>query len=224
MHKLIVTNQEGATQAIARGIDRALSSHLNVLWLLSGGSNIAIELAVLARLKHASPQTLSIGLIDERFVPPRSPDNNWHKLLDGGLDNNKATLIPPIVHTDLGLEAAAEDYRKRLSDALQKADAVIAQFGIGPDGHTAGILPHSPGVHEEAAQVIGYKANDFERITTTPSLFRDIDLAIGVAMGEAKGPVLERMSSDVSADDQPAQLLLLAKELIIYTDQQITWS
>jgi 6-phosphogluconolactonase/glucosamine-6-phosphate isomerase/deaminase len=43
-------------------------------------------------------------------------------------------------------------------------------------------------------------------------------------MGESKKPILERIPTDISADEQPAQLLLLAPELIMYTDQKVEWS
>lgn len=223
MHTLVVTNQEGATQAIARGIDRALSSNLKVLWLLSGGSNIGIELEVLTQLAHATPQNLTISLIDERLVPLGHKDSNWSQLRDGGLDDAKATLLPPVIEPGLALDAAAADFSKRLEIATNQANVVIAQFGIGPDGHTAGILPHTPGVHEQTLDVIGYKAKDFKRLTATPAFFKKISLAIVVAMGESKKPVLERMSTTISAEEQPAQLLLGTNELIIYTDQQVTW-
>lgn len=224
MHKLVVTNVEGATRAIARGLDRALASKLKVLWLLSGGSNIAIEIDVLKSLEHATPQNLVVSMIDERFVPLDSPHSNWHALMDAGLNGQKAKLEPPILDWDLSLHDAAADWAKRLKKAMGEADAVVGQLGIGPDGHTAGILPHTVGAHEEEKLVVGYKGHDFERLTVTPAVLRDLDLAVAVAMGEAKKPVLERMPTDITADEQPAQLLLLAKELIIYTDQEVRWT
>jgi 6-phosphogluconolactonase len=224
MHRLVVTNVEDATRAIARGLDRALQSNLKVLWLLSGGSNISVEMDVLAQLKHATRHNLTISMIDERFVPIDSPNSNWHALLDAGLTGEKARLEPPIINWELGLRSAATDWAERLQKVLGEADVVIGQFGIGADGHTAGILPHTKGVHEVEQLVVGYKGKDFERLTTTSSLFARLDLAAVVAMGTSKKPVLERMQGDISAEDQPAQLLLQAKELIVYTDQEVRWT
>jgi len=224
MRSLVMANTEGASRAIARGLERALGSKLKVLWLLSGGSNIAIELSVLDSLNHATPDNLVVSMIDERFVPLDSPNSNWHALIDGGLNGQKARLEPPIVDWGMSLHDAADDWAKRLHTAMDDVDVVIGQFGIGSDGHTAGILPHTAGVHEDEKLVLGYKGHDFERLTTTPALFRKLDLAIAVAMGESKRPVLERMDTDVAAEDQPAQLLLLAKETIVYTDQKVRWT
>src|SRR5215469_5814298 len=158
MHRFVVTSQEGAIEAIGRGIDRALSGGLKVLWLFSGGSNVTIELAVLERLEHATTKLLTLGLIDERFVPSDSQDSNWHQLLAGGLNGNKATLLPPIVGSAQSVEAAALDYEERLSIAVKRADVIIGQFGIGANGHIGGIQPHSSAVHEEKRLVVGYEA------------------------------------------------------------------
>ncbi len=222
MHTLVHTNQDDAAMAIARGIDRALGSGLKVLWLLSGGSNIPVEVAALSILQHATPGTLTLGLVDERFVPLDSPDSNWHQLRVAGLNGEKATLLAPIINADDSLEATAADFGKRLMAAIKKADVIIGQFGVGPDGHTAGILPYSPGVHARRL-VVGYEGPDFQRITTTAALFNKLSLAVVVAMGEPKKAPLERMNTDVSADDQPAQLLLRARDVIIYTDQPVAW-
>ena len=224
MHRLVVTNVEDATKAIARGLDRALKSKLKVLWLLSGGSNVSVEAAVYKFLEHATPEKLTISLTDERFVPMDSPNNTWHALLDAGLNGQKARLEPPVVDWNLSLEKAAQDWEGRLKAAMDSADVVVGEFGVGADGHTAGILPHTPGVRENEALVLGYKGSDFERLTTTPAVFRKVDLAVVVAIGKAKKAVLKRMPTDISAEEQPAQLLLGAKELIVYTDQQVGWS
>lgn len=223
MHRLVVTNAEEAAKAIARGLDRALSSKLKVLWLLSGGSNIAVEAAVFGLLRHATVENLTISLADERFVPMDSPDSTWHALLEAGLNGQKARLEPPVVDWKASLEDAAKDWARRLKKAIDDADIVVGQFGIGADGHTAGILPHTAGVNEDQALVIGYKGKDFERLTTTPAVFRRLDLATVVAMGQNKKLVLEQLMTDVSSAEQPAQLLLQAKALIVYTDQKVDW-
>jgi len=223
MNRLVSTNRDEIIQAIARGMDRALENKLKVLWLLSGGSNIAIELEVMGRLTHAMSQNLRVSMIDDRFVPLDSPDSNWGQLLKRGLSSKRATLVPPIVDFNLSLGEAAADFAKRLKETTDWADVVIGQFGIGADGHTAGILPGSSGVHEETKLVIGYKGPDYERITTTPAYFANIDLAIGVALGKNKTEVIKRIPTAVTADEQPAQLLLKTKEFIIYTDQPVTW-
>lgn len=223
MNRLVSTNREEIIQAIARGMDRALENNLKVLWLLSGGSNIAIELEVMQQLQHAMSQKLRISMIDDRFVPLDSPDSNWGLLVKRGLSSKRATLVPPIVDFNLSLDEAAADFAKRLQEATQWADVVIGQFGIGADGHTAGILPRSVGVHETEKPVIGYEGPDFSRITTTPAYFAHIDLAIAVALGKNKAEVVKRMPTAVSADEQPAQLLLQTKECIVYTDQPVTW-
>src|SRR6266496_2786589 len=146
--RVVVTNPEGATKAIASGLDRALANNMKVLWLVSGGSNIPIELDILGRLQHATAENLTITLADERFVDQDSPDSNWRQLLDDGLGRAPVTLLPVIKDHSLSLRGAAANFAKRLGDTLELADVVIGQFGIDEDGHTAGLLPHSPAVDE----------------------------------------------------------------------------
>jgi 6-phosphogluconolactonase/glucosamine-6-phosphate isomerase/deaminase len=221
--RVVVTNEQGATDAIASGLDHALSSGMNVLWLLSGGSNIPVELDVLRRLHNVTPENLTISLIDERFVDQNSPDSNWRQLLDGGLGDAPVTLLPVIEDPTLSLRAVAANFAKRLGAALEKADAAIGQFGIGADGHTAGILPHSPAVDEGEKLTIGYSGTDFKRITTTTALFRMMDLVTLVAFGAGKHEPLKRMLAEEGEEtDTPAKALLDTKELIIYTDQEVS--
>lgn len=223
MQRLITTTTEGAVKAIAHGIDSALRRKLKVLWLLSGGSNIPLQIQILHALQHANRHNLTISLIDERFVPLDSPNSNWHALLDAGLTGERARLEPPIIDWSPALEDAAHDWALRLGKRIGQADMIVGQFGVGEDGHTAGILPHTPGVREHDKLVLGYKGSDFERLTTTPQLFKQLHVAVCVAMGESKKAVLQRMPTGISADEQPAQLLLSAPELIVYTDQQVDW-
>ena len=187
-----------------------------------GGGNIAIELDVLGRLPHATPENLIITLADERFVAQDSPDSNWRQLLDGGLDKAPVTLLPVIENPSLSLRGAAANFAKRLGDTLDNVDVIVRQFGIGKDGHTAGILPHGPAVDEGEKLVVGYKSWDFSRITTTAALFRAADLAVLAAFGKQKHTPLQRLfAEEGDADETPARLLLGAKELIIYTDQDV---
>jgi hypothetical protein len=74
-------------------------------------------------------------------------------------------------------------------------------------------------VHEHDKLVLGYKGKDYERLTTTPHLFKQLHLAIGVAMGESKKPILQRIPTDISADEQPAQLYLGAGTYYVYRSE-----
>src|SRR6266550_1081616 len=192
MDRVVVANQSQAAHTIAHGMERALASGMKVLWLLSGGSNVAVELETLSQLHSATPENLTIGLIDERYVPLDSPDGNWNKLLAAGLTGEKATLMPLL--EGLPLEETAVNYASKIVEASKDINVVIGQFGIGPDGHTAGILPRSPAVHEKKRLVVGYNGPDFQRITTTQAFFRQMDLAIAVALGPDKREPLQRLS------------------------------
>lgn len=90
-------------------------------------------------------------------------------------------------------------------------------FGIGPDGHTSGILPGSPAL-TSSDLACNYVSDPYTRITTTPTALQHISEAVVYTTGEAKWPVLEQLSSAVPMRQQPAQLLKKIPILTIYND------
>jgi 6-phosphogluconolactonase/glucosamine-6-phosphate isomerase/deaminase len=105
-----------------------------------------------------------------------------------------------------------------LNESIDANTYVIGLFGIGSDGHTAGILPNSPAV-TAAAEVAFYQASDYPRITISPVFFSKIHTAIVYAMGSAKLQALENLKQDLPAVLEPAQLLKQIPDTWIYTDQ-----
>jgi 6-phosphogluconolactonase/glucosamine-6-phosphate isomerase/deaminase len=82
-------------------------------------------------------------LSDERYGPVGHPDSNAAALDLAGFAPMQANVIPILV-AGLDLAATRENYQAAALAAFQKAEIVIGQFGIGSDGHIAGILPNSP--------------------------------------------------------------------------------
>lgn len=212
--KFIQTDKNETIAQIAAVINQTLSEG-NVLLLLSGGSNIDLSVNIRQRLELKNQ--LTIGLIDERYGPVGHADSNWTKLMKAGFNTGQTRLLP-VLENDLSLEETAENYEEKLARATEENHQVIGLFGMGPDGHTAGILPDSPAV--ESKNLVAYfKGPDFERITTTPIYFNLIDIAFLIAYGEGKRPVLEKLKKDLPVRVQPAQALKDTKQFIVYNDQ-----
>jgi len=98
------------------------------------------------------------------------------------------------------------------------ADIKVGLFGIGADGHTAGILPGSS-VLTDSHIVSTYTGPDFQRITITPLVVAKLDVAIAFATGSKKASALSDLQKDLSISQQPAQVLKLANSTYIYTNQ-----
>lgn len=211
--------EDGIADLTKRLIDE-LSSGKRVLWLLSGGSNIISSVKIMEHITTSLSKNLTVGLIDERFGPVGHDDSNWHQLALNGFIPKKATAMPVLVNNDCSLEETAVDYEHRLRFALSSHDIVIAQLGIGNDGHIAGILPGSPAATEQTKLVVSFQSETYARITTTPAAFSKFDLAYALAFGEGKRKAVQSLEAeDLSVEEQPAQLLKKVTEAYVYSDQ-----
>ena len=103
---------------------------------------------------------------------------------------------------------------------MDNADYKIWNFGIGIDGHTAGILPHTEAVNSSEL-VCAYNTPLFDRVTITPKVIKELDEAIVFAMGENKWPILEKLEKEFPLEEDPSQILKQVKLLTIFTDKNI---
>lgn len=213
MQYVKVASFQPVVDHVVRSISTALASGQQVLWLVSGGSMIGV--AVEAAKKLDRTENLLVMQVDERYGAPGHSASNWQQLREAGFES----LIPQYRQVLLGEDiiATTESYNQAVQAALVEYDYCIGLFGIGTDGHTAGILPGSSAVksNELVAYFDGF---DYKRITITPVAIKKLDLAIAYASGEAKIEALETLQQDLSISVQPAQALKTAKETWIYND------
>lgn len=197
----------------------------NVVWLVSGGSNIALSLQVIRALPQEHLDRLTIMLSDERYGKPGHADSNWQQLADTGFaataEAGGATFLA-VLQPDMTLDDTCEHYGKVVCNVFDQADVIIAQLGIGGDGHIAGILPRSAAVDSQK-QVAGYDSGTFQRITMTPPTLLRVTAAYVYAYGDTKHQALRKLESqDVSVGEQPAQILKQISESHLFTDQRLS--
>lgn len=190
-----------------------------VLWLVSGGSNIEVSVSTANSLPVELTKKLTIALVDERYGEVSHPYSNWHQLLKSGFKAGDAKLIP-VLKSGLNLEGTVKLYDSQIENAFNANEIVIAQLGIGDDGHVAGILPKSPATKDIADNVVGYVSDPYKRITLTFSALRQIDTAYIFAFGENKKTALANLkNSTISKEIQPAQIIKELSESYIFNDQ-----
>lgn len=217
MRFIQTTGWEEGTAALAERLAAELQQGKRVLWLVCGGSNIAASVKVMAALDEETTKNLAIFLTDERYGEVGHADSNAQQLQDAGFNPKQAVFVP--VLTGLSLPETQARYDQAIQRALEHADIVIAQFGIGADGHLAGILPHSVAI-AATGWVIGYEAPPYTRVTLTFKALKHIHVAVAMAFGEDKRPALQRLRDEtLPLADQPSQILKELPEADIYNDQ-----
>lgn len=214
----LVTEQDD--RPIVDYLTSTLIAHLradeSVLWLVPGGSAMKVATQVLANLEDADTSKLCITLTDERYGRPGHPDENWSQL--GQMGFNVSTINAYRVLRGEDAETTAQDFGDKLQRLFATYDYKIGLFGIGADGHTAGIKPHTVAVtsDEYAAQ---FEGADFARVTMTPRAVTELDEVVAYAHGADKHEVLAQLlSEDVSLVDQPAQVLKTVPTSTLFSD------
>lgn len=218
--------QQGAAEhAIAAAICNGLFDGKRVLWLVSGGSNVSIEKNIMDMLRiHADGRLggLAILPIDERYGPVKHSDSNVEQLRKAGFNNDKATLID-VLARDLPFDETVGFYSDIATTVLANADVIIGQFGMGPDGHVAGIKPQSPATEPDESTVTGYTWSDYNRMTLMPSALGQVTDGFLIAYGADKKPMLAALKKRQSTYTKlPAMLLYDLPNVTVFNDQMGT--
>jgi 6-phosphogluconolactonase/glucosamine-6-phosphate isomerase/deaminase len=216
MHYIKTADSNAGAMMLAEYITRGLLGGRKLLWLVCGGSNIPITVSVMQRIDNTPLENLTIMLTDERYGVVGHTDSNAQQLTNAGFQPGAATFIP--VLRNEALEETVEDYDIDYLGVTNGINQIIAQFGIGADGHIAGILPNSPAI-QSSEQAVGYQAQEFTRITLTPRALAKVTTAFCFVYGETKLSAMTALhDQELSIMDEPAQLLKGLPDVYIYND------
>jgi 6-phosphogluconolactonase/glucosamine-6-phosphate isomerase/deaminase len=209
---------EGSEPLLKRLITE-LSEDKRVLWLVPGGSNIGLAVKVMEGISEDLSRNLTIYLTDERFGEVGHEDSNAFQLQQAGFDPKQARQVN-VLAPGLTLEQTTEQYAMSLSAALENTEVLIAQIGMGPDGHILGALPGTKAADSDKL-VVGYVTEQYTRITITPKALVEYKaIAYMFAFGDNKREaLLNLLDKNLSLVDQPAQIVKQLPEAYIYNDQ-----
>lgn len=210
-----IKDEEEIAVFVAETINNKLAEGKRVLWFVTGGSSMKVQSKVADKINTKLPGRLVITLTDERFGEENHSDSNWYQLKQLGFEIDNVKIINFL--TGESFSDTTKRLREVLKDELEKADYKIGNFGIGIDGHTAGILPFSDAVNSSEL-VCFYNTPSFDRITITPKVITKLDEAIVFVMGENKWPILEKLQREFPIDEDPSQILKRIPLLTIFSD------
>lgn len=127
-----------AAELIAGAGGAAVTERKTFSLAMSGGRSPWAMLAILGELEEMPWAETELFQVDERIASPGSEDRNLtHMVL--GLSMDHQAMLRPMPVTQRDLDAAARDYENTLPDPLE-----CVHLGLGPDGHTASLVPGDP--------------------------------------------------------------------------------
>jgi 6-phosphogluconolactonase len=169
-----------AAQYLVEMVSEAAEANGRARVAISGGSTPKAAFQLLADSSHPwhnrMPwEDLELFWVDERTVPPDHPDSNYRMTREALLDH--VPLNPQQIHRmegELAPEAAAARYESELRNTFRLEGAECPRFdllelGMGDDGHTASLFPHTAALHEMGRLVTANQVpqKDTWRLTLT---------------------------------------------------------
>lgn len=162
---------------------------------LSGGKTPWRMIALLGDDPRMPWEQTQIFQVDERVAAPGSEDRNLTHLI-GMLSISHQPAVRPMPVTSRDLEAAARQYEEQLPERFD-----FVHLGIGPDGHTASLVPGDP-VLEVTDRRVAMTAGEYQghrRMTLTYPELSSARRILWLAIGEkARDPLGRLLDGDRS--------------------------
>ena len=190
----------------------AIAVRGSFIFALSGGSTPQHWFALLASERFRERFDWSKIVIvwgDDRAVGPDDELSNYRMAKLALLD--KVPLKPENVHRMRGeadnLEAAAKEYGL----LMQQLGAIdVALMGMGPDGHTASLFPHSPQLNETKHRCVATPVASHEphvrRLTLTYPMFNGAHHLWMLVCGASKAKrTAQVLAGPIVPQEQPVQ-------------------
>jgi len=185
-----------AAGVIAYDAREAVAARNCFVMAVSGGKSPWIMLRALAN-EDVPWKKVHVFQVDERVAPAGDPDRNLTHLTESLLSH--APLPPSQIHAmpveAADLEAAARAYAETLESLAGSPPVLdLAHLGLGPDGHTASLVPGDPvlDVTDRDVALTGVYQERRRMTLTYPVLNRSRRI-LWLVTGKDKAPMLARL-------------------------------
>jgi len=191
-----------AAKLIAKEAREAVTTRGKFVMAVSGGKTPWIMLRDLAQ-EDMPWKGVHVVQVDERVAPEGDPDRNLTHLRESLLEH--APLLPEQIHAmpveSDNLEAACARYATTLETIAGSPPVLdLVHLGLGPDGHTASLVPGDPvsNVNDADVALTGIYQNR-RRMTLTYPIINRARRVLWLVTGREKTAMLGRLQSgDVS--------------------------
>jgi 6-phosphogluconolactonase len=179
---------------------------------MSGGRTPWAMLAILGDRDDMPWGETELFQVDERIASPGSQDRNLtHFVL--GLSIQHQSSLRPMPVTSRDLDAAAREYESQLPEPLD-----LVHLGLGPDGHTASLVPGDPVLEVDDRRVAltetAYQGH--RRMTLT---YPAIDSARQVLWLATGAPKREPLAGLLAGDDSIPAGRVANEAMVVVADE-----
>jgi 6-phosphogluconolactonase len=209
--------------AVARAAASFIATQASSAILARGRFNIAVSgghtpWAMLRELATLNMDWTNVGLfqVDERVAPPGDDSRNLTHIRESLLDHAPlpAANVYPMPVEKLDLAAAAAQYAQTLATVVGTPPVLdLVHLGLGPDGHTASLVPGDPVLGEDFADVgLTQPYQGHRRMTLTYPIINRARCVLFVVTGSDKVTALAALRSgdrDIPASHVTGQRLVV---------------
>lgn len=205
-----------------------------LLMLLSGGSSLDL----LKYIKDTSIEPgITFGMLDDRYSTDHKV-NSFHLVSKTPLYLQALRKGASFLDSSVFESETLEEYAHRYEGYIKKwrkqhpQGIIRATVGIGPDGHTSGILPHPEDskkfeeLFNGAKLIVGYDVGTKNphrfRMTSTYTLMRMLDSVLTYMKGENKKDALQKVLAEEGDNaTTPGRIIRELKNVSLYTDNEV---
>jgi 6-phosphogluconolactonase len=184
-----------AAEAVAAAGQEAVEARGEFELALSGGKTPWAMIGLLGEMEEMPWGETHLFQVDERVAPPGDDARNLTHLVQMLSLDHQSTLRPmPVTSRDLELSAA--EYEVHVPEQLD-----LVHLGLGPDGHTASLVPGDSvlEVDDRRVAMTGAKYQGHLRMTLTYTALTAARQILWLVLGEAgREPLAKLLAGDTS--------------------------